>query len=128
MLSSLYVFDQCITEHGIHNVEYCMLSRTMFAANTISLIIENIEFLDLSSWVNISFLVILKKYLLYQWSKRMYIYHCGFCGFVCLEVCCRGPIRLNVRLVLCLGTNQILAALKHVNGNRIQNQISMIEY
>ena len=61
MLSSLYVFDQCITEYGIHNVEYCMLSRTMFAANTISLIIENIEFLDLNSWVNISFLVILKK-------------------------------------------------------------------
>ena len=63
MLSSLYVFDQRITEYGIHNVKYCMLSRTVFAAKTILLIIENIEFCNKFelSWVNISFLAILKK-------------------------------------------------------------------
>ena len=45
MLSSLYVFDQRVTEYGtgIHNVGHCMLS-TMFAAKTILLIIENVEF------------------------------------------------------------------------------------
>ena len=44
MSNSLYVFDQRITEYGIHNVKYWMLSRTMFAAKTLLLIIENIEF------------------------------------------------------------------------------------
>ena len=41
---SLCVFDQCITEYGIHSVEYYMLTRTVFAAKTILPIIENIEF------------------------------------------------------------------------------------
>ena len=44
MSNSLYVFDQGITEYGIHNVKYWMLSRTVFAAKTLLLIIENIEF------------------------------------------------------------------------------------
>ena len=58
MLSSLYVFDQRVTEYGtgIHHVELCMLS-TVFAAKTILLIIENMNFvinLNTGSQVNMS--------------------------------------------------------------------------
>ena len=56
MLSSLYVFDQRVTEYGtgIHNVELCMLS-TVFATKTILLIIENMNFvINLNSQVNMS--------------------------------------------------------------------------
>ena len=58
MLSSLYVFDQRVTEYGtgIHHVELCMVS-TVFAAKTIILllIIENMNFvINLNSQVNMS--------------------------------------------------------------------------